>query len=48
MMQKTYIFFLLIILSFNAFSQEKRIKIVHADNTFVDEEKYPGSHYSFG
>ena len=43
MMQKTYIFFLLIILSFNAFSQEKRIKIVHADNTFVDEEKYPGA-----
>ena len=25
------------------FAQQKRIKIVHADNSNIDEEKYPGA-----
>jgi lipopolysaccharide export system protein LptA len=43
MMRKTYLLLLFLVLTFNVFSQEKRIKIVHADNTFVDEDKYPGA-----
>lgn len=42
-MRKTYLLFFLLAITFNAFSQEKRIKIVHADNTYVDEDKYPGA-----
>ncbi|MCF6213657.1 MAG: hypothetical protein L3J45_06485 [Flavobacteriaceae bacterium] len=43
MMLKPYFFLLFSLISLSAFSQEKRIKIVHADYTFVDEEKYPGA-----
>ncbi|MFK5889399.1 MAG: OstA-like protein [Flavobacteriaceae bacterium] len=43
MMQKTYLLVFFLAITFNVFSQEKRIKIVHADNTFVDEAKYPGA-----
>ena len=43
MMRKSYLLLLFLVIAFNAFSQEKRIKIVHADNTFVDEDKYPGA-----
>ena len=43
MMLKTYCFILISFLTLSAFSQEKRIKIVHADYTFVDEAKYPGA-----
>jgi len=43
MMQKTYLLLFILAVTFNVFSQEKRIKIVHADNTYVDEDKYPGA-----
>ena len=33
--------FLIIAISANA--QQKRIKIVHADNSTIDEENYPGA-----
>jgi lipopolysaccharide export system protein LptA len=43
MMLKTYFLLIFSLMTLCVFSQEKRIKIVHADNTFVDEAKYPGA-----
>lgn len=42
-MQKTFILLLFSLFALSVFSQEKRIKIIHADITFVDEDKYPGA-----
>ena len=42
-MLKTYIAFFCCLAIFNTRAQEKRLKIIHADNTYVDEIKYPGA-----
>jgi len=42
-MLKTFIIFFCLFAVLNTWSQEKRLKIIHADNTYVDEVKYPGA-----
>ncbi len=44
-----YLLNLLVLLSsFLLFSQQKKIKIIHSDNTFKNEEKYPGAIVALG
>jgi len=40
---KNLLFVIILIVVFTAQAQQKRIKIVHADNSTIDEEKYPGA-----
>jgi len=42
MLQKILIIVFLLI-TFSGISQQKRIKIIHADNSTIDEKKYPGA-----
>jgi len=45
---KNYLFILFIFISLFGYSQNKRIQIVHSDNTFQNEEKYPGAIVALG
>ena len=40
---KKIIFIIILTISFATQAQQKRIEIVHADNSTIDEEKYPGA-----
>ena len=40
---KKIIFIIILSISFTLQAQQKRIEIVHADNSTIDEEKYPGA-----
>jgi len=42
-MLKTFIIFYCCLAAISTLAQEKRLKIIHADNTYVDEVKYPGA-----
>ncbi len=42
-MKKLLFSILFAIISISVFAQQKRIEIVHADNSTIDEEKYPGA-----
>lgn len=42
-MYSRFLFILFLATSFIVNAQQKRINIVHADNSTIDEEKYPGA-----
>lgn len=42
-MKKNIILFLLLSITLTSFGQLKKIKLIHADNTFKNEEKYPNA-----
>jgi len=42
-MHHKLLFIIFFIITTSVIGQQKRIKIVHADNSTIDEEKYPGA-----